>query len=246
MPVKTWAATSPLIDTHRRLDVPRGGPPPLVPLLRITDDQVGGELIHKQQRREARKQRDSVVERINMVEHASCDYRVPRLRRQGIRNLLELASQEAIAVRCSRVDAHDVIATLGELRNESSRIAATHLEHTRRWGRQVTEDEWQKIGNAAHPAFVASCSRGPRALVLPTQRCLPLVYQEQPDWAVHEDTRRVLDARRDAEQRDTADANVRHVIWSGRVPKPRAQVRFLPGKCAQRRDHSPGTIRPDS
>jgi hypothetical protein len=54
----------------------------------------------------------------------------------------------------------------------------------------VTEDEWQKVGNAAHPAFVASCSRGPRALVLPTQRCLPLVYQEQPDWAVHEDTRR--------------------------------------------------------
>ena len=45
VPVKTWAATSPLIDAHRRLDVPRGGPPPLVPLLRITDDQVGRKLI---------------------------------------------------------------------------------------------------------------------------------------------------------------------------------------------------------
>ena len=57
-------------------------------------------------------------------------------------------------------------------------------------------------------------------------------------------TRWVLDARRDAEQRDTADANVRHVIGPAEFLN-RAHSLLLQ-KCAQRRDHSPGTIRPDS
>ena len=135
MPVETWVATSPLINPLRRLDVPRGGPPLLVPRLDITDDQVGRELIDKEQRREPREQRDSVVERVDMMEHARCDDRVPRLRCQDIRNLLKLASQIAVAFRRSRVDAHDVIATLGEVLNETSLVAAAHLEHACRRGR---------------------------------------------------------------------------------------------------------------
>ena len=147
-------ATSPLIDADRRLDVPHGEPPLLVPRLHITDDQIGRELIHKQQRREPRKERDSVVQRIDMVEHARCDYCVPRLRRQGIRNLLKLVSQIEIAVRRSRINAHDVIAILGEVWNETSLVAAADLEQAARRGRQVTEDERQEVGGAAHRPFV--------------------------------------------------------------------------------------------
>ena len=77
MPVQTWVATSPIIDLLRGLDVACGGPPLLVPRLDITDDQVGRELIDKEQRREPREQRDPVVERVDMVEHARCDDRVP-------------------------------------------------------------------------------------------------------------------------------------------------------------------------
>ena len=76
-----------------------------------------------------------VVERVDMMEHARGDDRVPRLRCQDIRNLLKLASQIAVAVRRPRVDAHDVIATLGEVLNETSLVAAAHLEHACRRGR---------------------------------------------------------------------------------------------------------------
>ncbi len=135
MPVETWVATSPIIDLLRRLDVACGGPPLLVPRLDIADDQVGRELIDKEQRRKPREQRDPVVERVDMMEHARCDDRVPGLRCQNIRSLLKLASQIAIAVRRSRVDAHDVVATLGEVFNETALVAAAHLEHACRRGR---------------------------------------------------------------------------------------------------------------
>ncbi len=168
--VEIWVAMSPLIDALRRLDVPRGGPSLLVPRLHISDDQVRGELIHKQQRRELHEQGDSVVERVDMVEHARCDDCVPGLGCQGICNLLKLASQIAIVGRRSRVNAHDVIATIGEVWDESSLVAAAHLEHTCRWGRQVTEHERQEIGGAAHCAFVASRCVNLRALALPNRQ----------------------------------------------------------------------------
>src|SRR4051812_36465540 len=45
VPVQAGMAASPLIDARRRLDVPRGGPPLLVPPLGTAGDQVGRELI---------------------------------------------------------------------------------------------------------------------------------------------------------------------------------------------------------
>ena len=135
VPVEARMATSPLVDARRRLDVARGRPPLLVPPLGIAGDQVGRELIHEHERREPCKKRDSVVERFHMMEHARCYDRVPTLRCQHIRNLLELASQIAVAVRCSRVHADDVVAAAREVFNEPSLLAAPHLEHACRRGR---------------------------------------------------------------------------------------------------------------
>src|SRR3954468_11570759 len=118
---------SPNVDPLRRLDVARGGPALLVPRLNIADDQVGRELIDKEQRCKSREQRDAVVERVDMMKPAGCNHADPGLRSQNCRNLLKLASQIAVAVRRPRVDAHDVIATLGKVFNDSSLVAAAHL-----------------------------------------------------------------------------------------------------------------------
>jgi hypothetical protein len=128
-------AAPPVVDPFRRLDIPRGGPTLLVPPLRVTDDQVGSELIHEQQRRELRQQRHSTVERVDMVKHPRGDDGVPPLRRQRRRNLLKLAPQIAVPSRRSRIDAHHVVPAPGELRNEPSLIAAAHLEDAGRRGR---------------------------------------------------------------------------------------------------------------
>jgi hypothetical protein len=135
VPVETRMALSPIVDSLRRLDVACGGPALLVPRLDIADDQVGRELVDKQQRGEPREQRDPIVERVDVMEHACGDDRVPGLRCEDLRDLLKLASQITVAVRSARVDAHDVVATLGEVLNETSLVAAAHLEHTCRRGR---------------------------------------------------------------------------------------------------------------
>ena len=134
MRVKLRVAAAPVIDAYRRLDIPSGGPPRLVPRLRVATDQVGRELVHEQQRREPRQKRDSIVERVDMVEHARGRQLHPRAPPQERPRPPETRSADSGRRRAPRVDAHDLIAAPDEVGNEPSLISAAHLEHARGGG----------------------------------------------------------------------------------------------------------------
>ena len=103
---------------------------PLVPVLCFGVDAIRRELIDDEQRCEACELRDSLVERIDVMEHAPGDDCVVRAV-----DLLEARAAEARAFGRVRVDAEHVVAGGGERRDEPALVAAADLEHSRwrRW-----------------------------------------------------------------------------------------------------------------
>ena len=132
------------------------GVPPLVPRLRGRVDRLPGELVDDQPRGERREEIHGGVERIHVVEHAPGDGRVERSERR--RQLLERRPAEALARRCVRVDADDVVARVREQLDHAALAAAADLEHARRRGREPGEDE---VAEAGHPYAAASVAQSP-------------------------------------------------------------------------------------
>ena len=119
---------------------------PLVPVLRRGIDPVPRELVDEQARRERCELVEALAQRVHVMEHAAGD--------DGIElpfELLEFAAPEPLPSGALRVDAEDVVAGVGEQRDEPALTAAADLEHAQRRRRQMLEDEGGEVGHESQP-----------------------------------------------------------------------------------------------
>src|SRR3954469_24100908 len=131
-----------------RLDAARTQHPvlALVPVLRGAVDPVPGELVRDEERRERREQIEPLVQRIDVVEHATRDDGVPRAL-----ELLERRLYEALALRRIRVDAEHVVPGCSEQLDEPALSPAADLEDALRRWRQLVEYEGAEVRHDRQP-----------------------------------------------------------------------------------------------
>ena len=89
--VRVTHVSAPLVDALRALSARDLAPAAARTTPARADDAVGRELVDEQQRRELREQGHALVERLDVVQDARGDHRVPRLPAQRLRRVLELA-----------------------------------------------------------------------------------------------------------------------------------------------------------